>query len=81
MRMVLFFSLNEFFGPTLVMIYMMGKIIMKFTVLWILITVVFAAVATLTFTEMSEFATFWDSILTYSGDALGQFDWTIYDSV
>ena len=80
-RMVLFFSLSEFFGPTLVMIYTMGKTIARFTVLWMLITVVFAAVASLTFTEMSAFATFWDAMLQYTTDALGGFDWSMYDGV
>ena len=80
-RMIMFFRLNEFLGPTLTMIYTMAKLIARFMLLYMLVIVAFAAVATLTLAEMPEFANFWDSMRTYFSNAYGQYDWTIYDEI
>ena len=80
-RLVLFLDVNQYFGPTLVMIYKMTVTILKFMGLWLLITLVFASIAAQTFTQISEFATFGQSVLTLIGETLGNFDWTLYDDV
>lgn len=80
-RVVLLLSLTEFFGPTLVMIWRMAKVISKFLLLFLLMLVTYGAIATLTIGYLDEFKDLYWAIRTYFDGILGNFDFTIYDEM
>ena len=79
-RCIMLLRLSEVFGPLLEMIYAMVVIFMQFMLLYILELVVFASIAGLTLSDMSDFNNIFEALRTYLEASLGEFDLHTYDS-
>jgi len=73
-RCLVLLRLTESFGPLLVMIWNMVKIVTQFIILYGIGLITFGAVATLTLTEQPMFSSLFNSVRTYFMASLGSFD-------
>ena len=65
---------TEFFGPLLVMIWKMAKLVAQFLVIYLLGLLTFACVGTLTMSSNDNFANLYEAMRTYVDASLGNFD-------
>ena len=80
-RCIIYLRLSEMFGPIIVMIYNMAKLVASFMVLYLMGLLTFACIAVLTLHEDSNFSDLYESIRTYMMASLGNFDLYQYDEL
>ena len=78
-RILYMFRLTRFLGPLLNMVYIMIWDIFIFMILFGIILVIYASVGNLLFYTEEPYSTFWESVVTLFGSALGNFDLTQLD--
>lgn len=81
LRVIVLLRLSETFGPLLVMIVAMFKIMLTFFVIYFLGLLTFASVATLTLSESTNFRDLFESFRIYLMASLGNFDIMQYDNL
>ena len=79
LRCILLLRLTELFGPLIVIIWNMTIIILQFFVIYILVILTFASIATLTLSELPVFRNLFEAIRIYLMASLGNFDLFQYD--
>ena len=80
-RCIIFLRLSEMFGPIIVMIYNMAKLVASFMVIYLMGLLTFACVAVMTMHEDPNFSDLYESIRTYMMASLGNFDLYQYDEI
>jgi len=80
-RCIIYLRLSEMFGPIIVMIYNMAKLVASFMLLYLMGLLTFACIAVLTLHEDSNFSDLYESIRTYMMASLGNFDLYQYDEI
>lgn len=80
-RCIVILRLSETFGPLLVMIVAMVKVMVTFFVLYFLGLLTFASVGTLTLAESTNFRNLFESFRIYLMASLGNFDIFQYDNL
>ena len=81
LRCIVLLRLSETFGPLLVMIVAMVKVMVTFFVLYFLGLLTFASVGTLTLAESTNFRNLFESFRIYLMASLGNFDIFQYDNL
>ena len=80
-RCIVLLRLSEVFGPLLVMIVVMFKVMISFFVIYFLGLLTFASVGTLTLAESVNFRDLFESFRIYLMASLGNFDIIQYDNL
>ena len=76
-RILFMFRLTRFLGPLLNMFYLMIWDIFIFMILFGIILVIYASIGNMLFYAEDSYSSFWESIVTLFGSALGNFDLTL----
>ena len=80
-RCILLLRLSETFGPNIVMIGAMLKIMAVFFVIFVLGLITFSSIASLTLSESANFVNLEDAFRIYLMASLGNFDIMQYDNL
>ena len=81
LRSNMMLRLTETFGPLLVMIFEMGKLVIVFLFIYMLGLLTFSCVAALTLSVNPNFENLFESLRTYLNASLGDFDLEQYDEM
>lgn len=77
-KLLLMFRVSKQFGPLFKMIHQMTIELGKFLVFWFTMILIFACIAMLVFSHISQFHDLWDSFIYFLSAALGNYDLTIF---
>lgn len=80
-RFLLMLQLTKSFGPMLRIIINMFGDVLKFLVIWTVVMISLASIASLLFGELPEYSNFFDVFLNIFGTSQGEYDLTVFDSL